>query len=141
MTRGRDQVYLFHGESPSEFIAILGDTVLHREEPLLKPYPRAEQPAPTPKNSVPPPAFRSLVKPVDFDWDENCEVWFNTDELDAIKRYFARHVYRDNLTFHEWMKPRALKGLQRNLFSQVKHVSHKTVAKIFRKLQEKGVMQ
>ncbi|MEI6083554.1 MAG: UvrD-helicase domain-containing protein [Verrucomicrobiota bacterium] len=32
MTRGRDQVYLMHGEKRSEFISVFDDTVVHREE-------------------------------------------------------------------------------------------------------------
>jgi hypothetical protein len=141
MTRGRDQVYLLHGEKPSEFIAILGDTVLMREEPVLKPYLRAEKSKPPPGRSAPPPLAKTLPRAPKLDLDENCEKWFGTDELEALKRYFARNVYRDNLTFHEWMKPRALQRLQPDLFYRVKHVSSKTVNQIFKRLRAKGVIK
>jgi superfamily I DNA/RNA helicase len=137
MTRGRDQVYLLHGEKPSEFIKVLGDTVLLRAEPILKPYIRAEKR----KSVIAQPAAKSKSKGPELDWDENSEVWFDVDELDALKRYFARHAYRDNLTFHEWMKPRALQRLQFNLFRRLKNVSGKTVTKIFKTLRAKGVIQ
>jgi hypothetical protein len=141
MTRGRDQVYLLHGEKPSEFIAILGDTVLPREEPVLKPYLRAEKPKPPSEPSSPLRITKSLPRGPKLDLDENCEKWFGTDELEALKRYFARNVYRENLTFHEWMKPRALQRLQPVLFYRVKHVSSKTVNQILKRLRAKGVIK
>jgi hypothetical protein len=136
MTRGRDQVYLLHGEKPSEFIRVLGDTVLSRAEPVLKPYIRAEKQEPV----VAPSTAKSKLKRPELNWDENSEGWFDVDELEALKRYFARHVYRDNLTFHEWMKPRGLQQLEFNLFRRLKNVSSKTVTKIFKRLRAKGVI-
>lgn len=50
-------------------------------------------------------------------------------------------AYRENLTFHEWMKPRALQRLQPVLFYRVKHVSSKTVNQILKRLRTKGVIK
>lgn len=141
MTRGRDQVYLLHGEHPSEFISTLGDTVLTREEPVLKPYPRAETPLPLARPPEPVQVNNHRVHGVQLDWDENCEEWFNSEELEALKRYFARYVYREHLTFHEWMKPRSLQRLHQNLFYRVRHVPPRTVERVMSTLRSKGVIR
>jgi hypothetical protein len=38
--------------------------------------------------------------------EKNCEDWFTEDALDVLRRYFARHVYRDGLTSRGWCVPR-----------------------------------
>lgn len=142
MTRGRDQVYLLHGASPSEFIGILGDTVLQREEPLLKPYLPAEATIAVPQAPAPAPPVRRVGQILpDAEWDENCEAWFDVLELEALNRYFAVHVYRDNLRFHEWMTPRGLHGINPKLFYHLKRVRGNTVSQILRKLRHKGVVR
>lgn len=139
MTRGRDQVYLLHADNPSEFISILGDTVLTREEQVSTPYLRAEELTPPQRPAPPVPAAQANLRGRALDWDENCETWFKHEELEALHRYFARHVYRDGLTFHEWMKPRCLCRLRADLFYRVKHVSSNMVSQIMKLLRTKGV--
>jgi hypothetical protein len=41
-----------------------------------------------------------------IDMEKNCEDWFTEDALDVLRRYFARHVYRDGLTSRGWCVPR-----------------------------------
>lgn len=140
MTRGRDQVYLLHGEMPSEFVSVFGDTVVAREEPCSKPYERAEevrsnaiaaqnQSSPTPTKSAQ--GGRGL--------DENCEKWFDANETEALKRYFAINVYRDNLTFHAWMTPRNLGRLNHRALFNLKRVRGNVASSIINKLRQQGV--
>ncbi|HSY43325.1 MAG TPA: hypothetical protein VK811_05400, partial [Candidatus Acidoferrum sp.] len=141
MTRGRDQVYLLHGESASEFIPVFGDTVVFREELGFKPYDRASQVQQTIAQQKPQPPINTvqhLPKP-GIDWGENCEKWFNSEEIDALNRYFAIHVYRENLTFHEWMIPRNLQRLNERALYNLKHVRRKTANHIMSKLHNKGI--
>jgi hypothetical protein len=136
MTRGRDQVYLLHGESASEFMTVFGDTVISRSEPILKQYERAVPLDTLPLGNVRPrPTSR-----VEFDWDANAEAWFREEEIEALRRYFAKYVYRDNLTFHEWMKPRALQHLDFEPFRQLRNVSRRTISNIFKILRAKNVI-
>jgi hypothetical protein len=136
MTRGRDQVYLLHGETASEFITVFGDTVISRSEPIFKQYERGVPLHPTPLGHVRP----RPTSPVDFDWNANAEAWFREDEIEALRRYFAKYVYRDNLTFHEWMKPRALQHLDFEPFRQLRNVSRRTITNIFKILRAKNVI-
>jgi len=57
MTRGRDQIFLLYQGDQSEFLQIMGDSIVHREEPVLKPYIRhtaPEQPQTTPPTALQP---------------------------------------------------------------------------------------
>src|SRR5262249_9343441 len=98
MTRGRDQVYLLHSKEPSEFLGVMGDSVLRRDEPMLTPYQLADIPQETGSAPAqkPAPTPTPVVIP---GWDEICEDWFTVPEADILHRYFAKHVYRDGLTF------------------------------------------
>ncbi|RYD84950.1 MAG: hypothetical protein EOP84_04010, partial [Verrucomicrobiaceae bacterium] len=140
MTRGRDQVFLLHSEEPSSFINVMGETVVSREEPVLGKYTPAIQPqeasvsrvkdlARTPGNGRP-----------GIDFEKNCEEWFSDDELDVLKRYFARHVYRDGLTFHEWCVPRALSTVSRTRLKAVPKCHASTINRVLTTLSAKGVL-
>ena len=74
-----------------------------------------------------------------IDWDANCENWFSQLELEALQRYFARHVYRDGLRFKEWLKPRGLKMIQPVLFYRINKCPPTLVSGILYKLSEKGL--
>jgi hypothetical protein len=154
MTRARDQVFLLHQHEPSEFITVMGDAVLLREEPLLKPYER-HQPEPQPDRTQIPtaqssplgrtttshraPAHVPNADSHKIDWDENCETWFSALETEALNRYFARHVYRDGLRFKEWLKPRGLKMIQPALFYKIHKCPPTLVSAIIYKIKSKGI--
>lgn len=138
MTRGRDQVFLLHEKEPSLFIEIMGDTVVTREEPVFRRYAVAATPAKTPltMQRTPAPAHAAASG---LDLDKNCETWFSDDELDALKRYFARHVYRDGLTFHEWCIPRGLSTLSCSRFRSLPKCRRALIERVISKLAAKGV--
>jgi superfamily I DNA/RNA helicase len=138
MTRGRDQVYLLHEGNPSEFIAVLGDTVITREEPLLTPYEQAEtKPKPKPYSTAVLPA--QIKKLHRLNMDEHCENWFSQIELEALNKYFARCVYRDGLTFKEWLKPKGLMMVRPKLFYGLHRCPPSVISGILTKLKEKGI--
>jgi hypothetical protein len=82
------------------------------------PYVRAERPK---EATAPPVPHHIFTNTPGLAWDSNCESWFGIEELEILRRYFARHVYRDNLTFHEWMKPRITRAGAEALLSAEKH--------------------
>jgi len=139
MTRGRDQVFLLHDKEPSSFIGIMGDTVVTREEPVFRRYLVARPPAETPTHFTRPatPPVSSALPGLDL--DKNCEAWFSEDELDALKRYFARHVYRDGLTFHEWCIPRGLATIARSRFRSLPKCPETLIQRVIAKLSAKEV--
>ena len=148
MTRGRDQVYLMHGENRSEFISVFDDTVVYREEPVLKPYERAGAPVTEPGGPQAPPTpqpnnarfAQSLTRAGrDLDADGRCERWFSKLELDALHMYFARHVYRDGLTFHDWLRPDGLKMIRPKVFYGIPKCKPTIVSAVLIKLRENGV--
>jgi hypothetical protein len=138
MTRGRDQVYLLHEEEPSSFISIMGDTVVTRDEPVFKKYTTA--PA-TATAMTPAPVTRPApdASARGLDMEKNCEAWFTGDELEALKKYFARQVYRDGLTFHEWCVPRGLASITGPKFDEVPKCPKPVVDRLFAMLRTKGV--
>lgn len=142
MTRGRDQVYLLHGETPSEFVSVFDDTVIIREEPCSKPYERMPKArlklAPTQSVHEAASTPRSDHKWV---WDENCEKWFDTEETEALKRYFAIHIYRDNLTFHDWITPNNLRRLNQRALHNLKRVRESVAQGIVKKLRQHAVIR
>jgi hypothetical protein len=79
------------------------------------------------------------TSPQQIDWDENCETWFSALEAEALHRYFARHVYRDGLSFREWLKPRGLKMIQPPLFYKVHKCPPTLVSAILYKIKSKGI--
>lgn len=155
MTRARDQVFLLHQHQPSPFITVMGDTVLHREEPLLKPYEKERaqpqsQPAPNQTTSPRPQQGRPLSphsaatqsgapKPEKIEWDESCDSWFSQLELEALNRYFARHVYRDGLRFKEWLTPRGIRMIQPHLFYRVHKCPPTLISAILYKMSSHGI--
>lgn len=152
MTRARDQVFLLHQNQPSPFITVMGDTVLHREEPLLKPYEKegakpqnltaANQTTPQKgrPNTFPPVTRRpGAPPPVKIEWDERCESWFSELEVEALNRYFARHVYRDGLRFKEWLTPRGLRMILPHIFYRVPKCPPSVVSGILYKIKTKGI--
>lgn len=138
MTRGRDQVFLLHDKEPSSFIEIMGDTVVMREEPVFKRYTVAATPAETPRTTSQATAPIHTAR-LGLDLDKNCENWFSDDELDAVKRYFARHVYRDGLTFYEWCIPRGLATISRSRLRSLPKCHGTLVERVVSKLAAKGV--
>jgi hypothetical protein len=152
MTRARDQVFLLHQNQHSPFITVMGDMVIHREEPLLKPYEKERtQPETQPQqaNAVAPQPGRAAPNPATLppgapqreriQWDENCETWFSQLELETLHRYFGRHVYRDGLRFKEWLTPRGLRMIQPPLFYRVRNCPPTVVSGIVYKLSQKGI--
>jgi hypothetical protein len=158
MTRGRDQVFLLFEQHRSEFITVMGDAVVEREEPVLKPYER-HQPMPATQPEPPAPPITGVPQPVvtrpagtqrvrphpaaisgsAVDWNESCDSWFSEIEKEALNRYFARYVYRDGLTFREWLRPRGLKMIQPRLFYGMHRCLPTVVSRILYKLSEKGL--
>jgi hypothetical protein len=141
MTRGRDQVYLLHGDSPSEFVTVFADTVITREEPSFKTYEKVKPIAQVTTTHNGNPRIKIAPSTKNWDWDENCEKWFDPEETEALKRYFAIHVYRDNLTFHEWMVPSNLRRLNHRALYNLKRVRGNIAAHIINKLRQKGVIK
>lgn len=148
MTRGRDQVYLIHGENRSEFISVFDDTVVYREEPVLKPYEKTKTPVLKSAVSQTPIPLKSLTnkfvhspahKIFDLDADGRCEGWFSELELDVLHKYFARHVYRDGLTFREWLRPEALKTITPSIFYNVPRCTPTIVSAVLTKLKAHGI--
>ena len=147
MTRGRDQVFLLYEHEPSEFIKVMEEAVVHREEPLLQPYERVQRQNPIAPVNVTgrPQPNTGHVRPESrahapvIDWDENCETWFSELEMDALHRYFAKHVYRENLSFREWLKPRGLKMIHPKLFYRIHNCQPTIVSAIIHKLSSKGI--
>ncbi len=140
MTRGRDQVFLLHGQQPSSFISVMGETVVMREESVLNKYPLA---TPAMGNPVlnPPLVANSALSDGHFsvDMEKNCKDWFTDDELDILHRYFARHVYRDSLTFHEWCVPRSLAAIERSRFRSLPKCPPLVVKRLLEKLRARGM--
>jgi hypothetical protein len=142
MTRGRDQVYLVYDREPSEFIEVMGDTLVAREEPVLRQYELrlpSKRVVSAPTIPSPQKAVSVPTRKTSFRWDENCESWFNENELDFLRRYFAKHVYRDNLSFHEWCCPNALDALRPELFFKVRNYRNYDVQGLLDKLRAKGL--
>jgi superfamily I DNA/RNA helicase len=142
MTRGRDQVYLLHGETPSEFTSVFDTTVVYREESVLRPYQQAN----TDATSPPSPQMVEMVSPhsvklsgAGLDIDGRCESWFSTLELEALHKYFARHVYRDGLTFHEWLRPEGMRTISIELFYRVPRCTPTIVSAVITKLRAHGI--
>jgi hypothetical protein len=120
MTRGRDQVYLLHSDEPSNFIRVMEDAVIMRKERVLKRYAFASVEVGSTIVSATVVSNSSLNGgPASIDMRKNCENWFGEDELDVLRRYFARHVYRDGLTFREWCVPHALATIVRSRFRSI----------------------
>jgi hypothetical protein len=149
MTRGRDQVYLLHGLlGRSEFISVFDDTVVYREEPVLKPYDIAaaiesktdvleKAATSTPKSKR---AAQSLARAGgDLDANGRCEGWFSELELEALHKYFARHVFREGLTFHEWLRPEGIKTIVPSIFYKVPRCTPTIVSAVLAKLKAHGV--
>jgi len=149
MTRGRDQVYLLHGlVGRSEFISVFDDTVVYREEPVLKPYDRAVAPLSKAGESQPStasaPKSKKGVQSLeqagrDLDADGRCEGWFSALELETLHKYFARHVFRDGLTFHDWLRPEGLKIIVPSIFYKVPRCTPTLVSAVLTKLKVRGV--
>jgi hypothetical protein len=87
-------------------------------------------------------SFRSVVRAgsARVDPEKNCEGWFAEDELDVLRRYFARHVYRDGLTFWEWCIPRMLATIERSRIRSDPKCPAQSVERLFKKLRAKGVI-
>jgi hypothetical protein len=140
MTRGRDQVFLLHSQQPSSFITVMGETVVMREESVLKKYPLATSAVGKPVLN-PPLLSNSALSDghVSVDMEKSCKDWFTDDELDALHRYFARHVYRDGLTFHEWCVPRSLAAIERSRFQLLPKCPPLVVKRLLEKLRARGM--
>jgi hypothetical protein len=139
MTRGRDQVYILHGENPSEFLKVFGDSVIARQEPVLKPYARAQEQVPAAPAAAPPQAAAPAAPRLDR--TRNCEDWFSAIELEALHHYFARYVYReDDLCFKDWVNPKGLATVRPNLFYNLHRDPPTVISGILTKLQDKGVI-
>jgi hypothetical protein len=135
MTRGRDQVYLLYSANPSEFLTVMGDTVLRRDEPLLSKYELAVPVTVSVPNG--PQLPRPRILPAD--WDEICEDWFTVAECDVLHRYFAKYIYRDGLTFREWLRPKSLDLIQTNKLISLPKSSPTDVADLVNTLRAKGL--
>ncbi len=118
------------------FIDIMADTVVTREEPVFRRYKVAERAEP-PNRTVRPVALATNVPGLDL--EKNCESWFTADELEALKHYFARHVYRDGLTFHEWCIPRGLETISSSRFATIPNFPRSIISRVMAKLSDKGV--
>ena len=140
MTRARDQVFLLHDQEPSSFISIMGDTVVTRDEPVLRKYPTAKPATETPAGNARPAITPRGVAATALDMEKNCEAWFTDNETEVLKRYFARHVYRDGLTFHEWCVPLGLATIARSRFRSVAKCPDVVVDRLIAKLRSKGVI-
>jgi superfamily I DNA/RNA helicase len=148
MTRGQDQVYLMHGEKRSEFISVFENTVVYREEPVLKPYEKIKTTLLNSGVAKPPvlkkpgkyPVSQSIKRGIrDLDSDGRCEGWFSEQELEVLHRYFARHVYRDGLTFREWLRPEALKTITPSIFYKVPRCTPTIISAVLTKLKTHGI--
>jgi superfamily I DNA/RNA helicase len=135
MTRAKDQLYLIYENEPSEFVTVMGETVVQRQEPLIRDYIVREPPTPLPATVVT--TAPTVVIPAG--WSENCESWFAEGELEILRRYFARHVYRDNLTFHEWCKPRILDSVRPELFFSLRQCDRRDVQRLLDRMRSKGL--
>ena len=140
MTRARDQVFLLHDQEPSSFISIMGDTVVTRDEPVLRKYPTATPATEAPAGNARPAITPRGVAAAGLDMEKNCEAWFTGDEIEVLKRYFARHVYRDGLTFHEWCVPLGVATITRSRFRSVAKCPELVVNRLIAKLRAKGVI-
>ena len=138
-----------HGENRSEFISVFDKTVVYREEPTLKPYERAKLPEPkadaanSPANVNKPqkvPVSPSSRTANGLDSEGRCEKWFSELELDTLHKYFARHVYREGLTFHEWLRPEALKTINLHVFYKVPRCAPTMVSAVLSKLRIHGII-
>lgn len=119
----------------------MNDTVALRDEPVLKKYVFAS--AGIGRAVVNPAAVSSSVVRAGsarVDPEKNCEGWFAEDELDVLRQYFARHVYRDGLTFWEWCIPRMLATIERSRIRSVPKCPAQSVERLFKKLRAKGVI-
>lgn len=148
MTRGQDQVYLLHGEHPSEFVSVFEKTVVHRDEAVLKPYEKIQAPMPQGGDLPQPPpptpeqtrSIQSAARTAqNLDADGRCAGWFSDLELEALHKYFARHVYRDGLTFHEWLRPEGLKTITPSIFYNVPRCTPTIVSAVVAKLRNHNI--
>lgn len=151
MTRARDQVYLIHGENRSEFISVFDDTVIYREEPGHKPYTyeiavepqatekgQAGKPAADAKGPLPaPPAKPQRLGQLDP--DGRCTNWFTEAESETLHRYFASFVYREGLSFAQWLRPGTLAGINAKNFCYLRKCRPEVVSSILTKLETHGL--
>jgi hypothetical protein len=117
------------------------DAVVMREERVLKRYAFAS--AQTGSTIVNPAvASNSTLNGgrASIDIRKNCENWSGEDELDVLHRYFARHVYRDGLTFREWCVPQALATIVRSHFRSVPKCPGMAVDRVFKTLKAKRII-
>lgn len=142
MTRAKDQLYLIYENEPSEFVTVMGETVVQRQEPIIRDYAvRQRHPLPLERVTTRPVPVTTPApaRAVPGNWDENCGSWFTDEELEILKRYFARHAFRDNLTFHEWCKPRILDSVRPELFFSLRHCERRGVQRLLDKMRSKGL--
>ena len=65
--------------------------------------------------------------------------WFKELQIEVLKRYFAKFVYRDGLTFRNWIIPRSLtKICEKDLF-QLRNVGRRITSDLIRVITDKGV--
>ena len=141
MTRGRDQVFLIYEGEPSQFLMVMEDTVICREEPVVKPYEKAMSPSEPPRA---PAALAPTTPPLvnaalQLDGDGRCEHWFSDLELEALHKYFARHVYRDGLAFRDWLRPETLRTINSTVFYNVPRCTPTIVSAVITKLKSHGI--
>jgi hypothetical protein len=146
MTRGRDQVYLIYEGEPSDFITVMGDTIVSREEPLPvgNSHPVSDSPMAARQSEgveAQPLGETNAVKehssrtPLPIDPDQPCESHFTPAELEILRRYYAQNVHRENLTFHEWCRPRGLATISESKLLTVRKVPGAASQALARKLR------
>ncbi len=142
MTRARDQLFLLYEREPSEFVNVMGSTVIQRQEPIIHSYQRKPQPVKSPEPSLVRATTSTTSKTLrktPAEWDLNCESWFDDREVDLLKRYFDRFARRDNLSFQDWCKPRVLVSLRPKQFFSLRNCSSRLVNKLLDKMNRHGL--
>lgn len=144
MTRARDQLFLIYEGEPSQFLTVMEDAVTCRDEPVIMPYEKAESTqgvaaGPTANPQIERTAQILANAAQGLDADGRCEDWFSRIELEALHRYFARHVYRDGLTFRDWLRPDTLRAINASVFYKVPQCIPTIVSAVMSKLKDHGL--
>lgn len=140
MTRARDQVFLLYDSKPSEFLQTMEKDLAWKEQQAQGYLKLRQIRETTPSSGRLTSRARHRIKDLcHVDDDNSAWDWFTQPELDLLKKYFARFVFRkqvpETTTFREWLTPRNLRQIQLTRLTRHDDVKEKEVSTLTDKLR------
>lgn len=153
MTRARDLVYIIYQDYPSEFISGLTGLVSHVTQPVetfrtetrgqiksklavTKISNQDDNISQVNSSGVIP---ARILKNVDL--SENVESKFSKQELDVLKRYFAKHVRNSPLLFSQWCCLRELSNIDGKRLLSLRGIRRGVINDLSKKLWKFGLIK